>query len=411
MKRIRNICKKCGVEFIPSKQVVNYCSYSCRNQHTSNRGRTKEQILQIARDNQHLGRYEFRLKLKPVVVRAKKLGIMNELWEIIKPKKWAHTYEECMEASLKCKTIKEFSKKYWIEYTTSLRKGWYDVMEHLERSDKNLKKRCVYVFEFIDNSVYVGLTWNFETRYYAHVIYDGKNNRSSVKEHINKTGLQPTHRIVLNYTDEITASKYEEQLRKEYEDKGYNILNRIKGGGLGFHKRYTMEEIMVESLKYKNRKQFMIGSGGHYRRAIKEGWLDEVCSHMISTKELQVYWTEERVKELIDEHNITKRTGKNGLKDISHGAYTSARKGKFLEKLLPNSKYDKSNQLQIGVKVGRLTILKRYKPHGSDFTHIDCICDCGKLHTVNNISRLCSGHTNSCGCLRADTMRRIATKS
>jgi len=42
----------------------------------------------------------------------------------------------------------------------------------------------------------------------------------------------------------------------------------------------TQEECQKEAAKYKKRKEFEQGSGKHYRFALSQGWMDEVCSHM-----------------------------------------------------------------------------------------------------------------------------------
>lgn len=397
-----SICRKCDKEFTPIKGLLNYCSYNCKNLHKSNRGRTEEEILQIVEDNKELGRWGFKKKYGHIIVRAKQLGIIDKVNEIIKSKIWAHTYEECFNASLKCKTIKEFRLNHQREYLTCHKKGWNDIIDSLVHSDMNSSKRCVYVYEFSDNSIYVGLTWNFEERHYNHTLYDGKDNRSAVKKYIDKTNLQPTYRIVLDYTDKTIASKFENKLIKEYRDKGYNVLNKIKGGGLGFSKKFNKDEIISEALKYDSRTRFMMGSGGHYRRAIKEGWLDEVCSHM----EPQRYWTEERVKELIKEHNITNRTGSKGLKGINNNAYRTARIFGFLEKLLPVSRIDKSNEIKEGIKIGKLTVVRRYmsekSKHGNRSSLVECICDCGNKH-ITIVSSLVNGKCKSCGCLRKES--------
>lgn len=54
----------------------------------------------------------------------------------------------------------------------------------------------------------------------------------------------------------------------------------------------------------------------------------------------------------------------------------------------------------IGKKFGKLTITGiGRKRHGKDGRSWMCICDCGNTHTATN-SRLKSGKTKSCGCLR-----------
>jgi hypothetical protein len=48
-----------------------------------------------------------------------------------------------------------------------------------------------------------------------------------------------------------------------------------------------------------------------------------------------------------------------------------------------------------GARFGRLVIQTR------EGTRITCLCDCGNI-TVVSLANLCTGHTQSCGCLRAE---------
>ena len=66
----------------------------------------------------------------------------------------------------------------------------------------------------------------------------------------------------------------------------------------------------------------------------------------------------------------------------------------------------------IGLKFGRLTVLSRVDdycyPSGRHDAKYRCECECGKSVEVLGI-HLRSGHTTSCGCLRADVARDTMT--
>jgi hypothetical protein len=62
----------------------------------------------------------------------------------------------------------------------------------------------------------------------------------------------------------------------------------------------------------------------------------------------------------------------------------------------------------IGQTFNQLTVLSRTVNTGTRATYI-CRCSCGKTTTVTGTS-LRSGKTKSCGCLRAQNMRKVATK-
>lgn len=60
----------------------------------------------------------------------------------------------------------------------------------------------------------------------------------------------------------------------------------------------------------------------------------------------------------------------------------------------------------VGQKFGRLTVIRRYEynlvqGHSSRAQWV-CVCDCGNEH-ITTTSRLTSGCTASCGCLKQDT--------
>ena len=59
----------------------------------------------------------------------------------------------------------------------------------------------------------------------------------------------------------------------------------------------TKEQCRIEALKYKNKSDFHKKSCGAYVSALKNNWLDDICSHMIEIKKPNGYWTYKRCKE------------------------------------------------------------------------------------------------------------------
>ena len=61
-----------------------------------------------------------------------------------------------------------------------------------------------------------------------------------------------------------------------------------------------------------------------------------------------------------------------------------------------------------GLRFGRLVVRCRTKGHSNDSSVFWlCVCDCGVEKAVSG-SRLRSGDTKSCGCLRLEKLRRLA---
>jgi hypothetical protein len=106
----------------------------------------------------------------------------------------------------------------------------------------NAFKRMVYVFEFPDNTAYVGLTYNEERRKGAHL----GSEKSPVFKHIQQTGKYPEfYRLVrnddgeivktedLNYIEAVDAQKLEHDALEKYKEDGWKVHNIAKTGALG----------------------------------------------------------------------------------------------------------------------------------------------------------------------------------
>jgi len=90
-------------------------------------------------------------------------------------------------------------------------------------------------------------------------------------------------------------------------------------------KIWDKEAITAEAKKYKQRYAFQKGCSGGYHRALREGYLDEVCEHMISPQHESGYWTRERIAA-----DAKKYSTKSDWFAVSATAYKAAkRKGIF----------------------------------------------------------------------------------
>lgn len=86
------------------------------------------------------------------------------------------------------------------------------------------------------------------------------------------------------------AAKYISKIEFQRKSKGAylaafrkNILNNIcehMERPLNHNKIWFKENCRTEALKYKTRTKFFNDSKGAYKAAKREGWLDEICSHM-----------------------------------------------------------------------------------------------------------------------------------
>ena len=233
------------------------------------------------------------------------------------------TKERCQEEALKYKHRSEFQNGSPSAYNKSHQMGWIDeVCSHMTVIG-NKHKRCIYAIEFSDNHAYIGLSYDYENRFRNH-IKDVIHNKSSVLSHIKKHGIIPEVKQITDYIDVDDASRLEEIIKIDYERNGWIILNKVKCGSIGGNNIsiWTKEKCQEEALKYKNKKDFLKGSSACCVSAYKNGWMDDICSHMaLKNRNKRGYWTKERCQEEALKYNSIYEFEKG-----SPGAYSAVRK-------------------------------------------------------------------------------------
>lgn len=232
-----------------------------------------------------------------------------------------------LNEALKYKFRSEFIRKSGSAYNRARKDGYLDeICSHMEKIG-NRKMRMIYSYEFSDNSVYVGLTYNIERRNSLHFI-DGP-----VFNYINKTNLIPIRKIISNgYIPSIEASILEQKTIDEYKTNGWVLLNKIKGGGLGGKEiKWTKEKIKIEALKFETRGDFRKNSPKAYDAASRNKILNDVCSHM---KYVLNYWTKEKIEIVAKKYN-----SRWDFQRHSPNEYSVAHKHKWLNELCSHMSY------------------------------------------------------------------------
>ena len=211
-------------------------------------------------------------------------------------KKGYWTKERCKEEALKYKHRGDFSIKSSGAYNAAIKNKWLDeICSHMSICGNRLL-RHVYSFEFEDNSVYIGLSYNIKVRKKAHL----KSEKSTVFKYIkNKCSKYKFKILTKELVTSEKASELEMYFAKKYLNEGWNVLNCFyQIGNLGGSNVYwTKERCKEEALKYKTRKEFQFKSRSAYVSALKNKLLDDICSHMELQKKPSLYWTKERCKE------------------------------------------------------------------------------------------------------------------
>ena len=233
--------------------------------------------------------------------------------------------EKCQIESLKYNNKSDFQKFSSSAYNSSKKGEWLDeICLHMEKIGHEYK-RCIYCFEFDDNCVYIGLTGNLNDRKYRHL----NDVDSSVYKHIKISNLKPKIKQLTDYIDKNLASFKEGEFVNEYKNNNWNILNKTKTGNLGGCKtKWTFDKCKDEALKYTTKSHFEIKSSGAFGRAKKEGWLDDICQHMLILRKPNGYWIKEKCQEESLKYNNISQFQKH-----SSSAYNSSKRNGWLNEL------------------------------------------------------------------------------
>ncbi len=197
--------------------------------------------------------------------------------------KWSD--QMIIDEAKKYKTRREFEVKSKSACSIARGRKLMDLAcAHMERVG-NYTKRLVYVYEFPDNTAYIGLTYNKRVRHNDHT----NKLKSPVYKKILELKFEPQMKIISDsYIDAEAARILEDETISLYKSKGWLVLNSIKAGGLGGTKTagerlyQDKNACQLEALKYSTKKDFREGNAYAYRRAFDLQCLDEICSHMKS---------------------------------------------------------------------------------------------------------------------------------
>ena len=234
------------------------------------------------------------------------------------------TFDACKNEALKYITKIEFRNQSSSAYQTAKRKNFLnEICAHMIPLG-NQHKKLIYSYEFSDNYVYVGLTYNIIKRNWEHLT----DIKSPVYKHILKTNIIPIHKILINeFVDVNEAKTLENYWYEKYKSNGWKMLNKAKTGALGGNKIYwTFEKCKEEALKYNTKYKFVKNSGSAYNSALKNNWLDIITTHMIKTQKPTGYWNIERCHD-----EAVKYQRKCDFQKNSPSPYSAASKGGWID--------------------------------------------------------------------------------
>lgn len=232
------------------------------------------------------------------------------------------TKENCQIEAYKYTTIKDFRREAYSAYTTSVKQKWIcDICLHMKILG-NSYKRFIYAYEFYDNHVYVGLTYNVEERDNNH------KKRGTVFNYIKETGIVPIlKQLVIEPVDVNEAVRLERSYLEDYISNGWIPLNVAPTGSIGGgNVKWTFDKIKEIALNYTNITDFNRDYSWAYQVAKTKNWLGEIMSHMIIKNKPRGYWDYNKCKEEAFKYTSRKAFGLN-----SSVAYSKARKNEWLD--------------------------------------------------------------------------------
>jgi predicted GIY-YIG superfamily endonuclease len=249
--------------------------------------------------------------------------ICIHMFKIHKPKNFWN-YDKCQEVSLLCYSRSDFYIKYNSAYHAAYRKGWLNTICSHMKNIGNKYFRCIYVWEFEDNSAYIGLTGNLEER----TNYHNYNKNSPVLKY-KKMIINPICKQLSDYVVKEEAQILEEYFINKYKQAGWNILNKAKAGSLGGSNKYwTKERCQKVASTCSSRKAFHIKYSSAYNSARFNKWMNEICLHMNTKSRPYGYWTYEQCEKSVLLCKSKKEFSKN-----FYTAYKLCRKNKWLDNL------------------------------------------------------------------------------
>ena len=262
---------------------------------------------------------------------ARKKGLLDIVCSHMVLQKGDPGYWDILEnvrvEALKYKTRSEFKKRTPGAYKSAYRNGWLDMVCSHMGKNINTKPRYIYSFVWkVPNLVYVGLTQDPKERKRMHL----NNDSGIVYQTIMEYG-EPIFKVITENPVHVdVAGEHEKKWIQTYTELGYTPVNIAKPGSLGGYSRMRdFGNVREEALKYKTRREFKKGSRGAYKSAVKNGWLDEVCSHMKLKKGDPGYWN---IFENVREEALNYKT-RNEFYKGSRGAHKSAVKNGWLDEV------------------------------------------------------------------------------
>lgn len=309
---------------------------------------TLKYVNEIA--SKHTIREEFNKEIPPYV----KKGLKDEgKWENIiahmkKTRRYVDewNYEDCKKAAQLCKSRSEFQKRFSGGKKFAERNNWLDEFFPIKNVQIEKRKKIRKKHENFNDCKREALKYKTRGDFYKNSSeYFRAAKRMGILdeicEHMKVKPLKLKPEILL---EDIRETALQYKTRWEWgKNKPREYRIAYKNGWLDevcSHMKpvtsqqlnpdiYTFETCLQEAKKYKYKTHFKSGSKYHYFTAKKMGWLDEICSHMVNKK--CVKWDS---KKKLQEEAYNYKHRSEFQKKCS-GGFKAAKKMGILDELFP----------------------------------------------------------------------------
>lgn len=253
------------------------------------------------------------------IIKNKWYELFNHMETLRKPKGY-WTYERCREVARKCQNRTEFYKKESWAYNISLSNGWIDeICSHMIKVG-NIKKRCIYLYEFKNKIAYIGLTYDIDKRWEKRLL----DVNDIVNIYIQNNNEIPEIKMLTDYIDVNEAIIKENYFIDKYKKEGWVLLNRVRGGSIGgINKKWTYDKCKEVVNRYKTLSDLKKNDNLCLATIYRNKW-HNLLEVLMKTK-CGGYWTYDKCKE-----ESTKYKTKTLFSKGSRGAYATSLKNGWL---------------------------------------------------------------------------------
>lgn len=219
------------------------------------------------------------------------------------PRKW--TPEKCKESSSHHTNVTDWKSEDYAAYAAAKRYNWLSAVTTHFKPIGNHYSRLLYICRIRNTKlVYVGLSANFKKRVSSH---RASKRFSEIAAEHGDNSIR-----FFKLTDNINAdkaAKLESLLIEKYRARGFTLLNRKKGGGLGGSpSKWTYETVKIDAGLYEHIGEWSMKSHAAYTTALQNDWLNKLIEQGVIKRlnNEKGFWTLCRIKETAINSNSRK---------------------------------------------------------------------------------------------------------